>query len=177
MHKEFNLEVEWVNYELHPETPLEGVDMAVRFKGLDVEGMLSRLNRMGEPFGARFGTLTTLANSGPAIKAAEAARDQGRLEEFSCEIFSSYFTKGLNIGQREVLLDAARAAGLDPADIGEALDNGRYDARLARVRDETAALEIAAAPTFIIEGGLDRIVGAQPLDRFRQALGKGPRKL
>lgn len=172
MRKEFDLEDTWVNIEIHPETPAEGVSLAERFAGRDVSGMHAALRRRAAEFGLEVGDRDRLSNSRLATAAGEYARDHDSYPEFSRAVFDAYFARGEDIGDGDVLARCALAAGLDADDLHAALSDDRYADRLDAAMREAAAAGVSGVPTFIV-GGRERIVGAQPLDVLREALRRG----
>ncbi|MDY6835164.1 MAG: DsbA family protein, partial [Chloroflexota bacterium] len=106
-----------------------------------------------------------------AIEASEFARDNDRFDEFHEEVFRSFFAHGRDIGDIDVLTEVAEGVGLDSNRLKKELGGKKYAERLELVRIETIKDGVTAAPTFIIEGS-EHIVGAQPLDVFRQALSR-----
>lgn len=169
LRKEFDLDDTWVDIEIHPETPAEGVSLAERFAGRDVSAMYAALRRRGAEFGLEMNEVARLSNSHLAIAAGEYARDHKRYREFSRAVFEAYFARGEDIGDVDVLARCTVAAGLDAGDLRAALADDRYAARLDAAMREAAAARVSGVPTFIV-GGRERIVGAQPLDVLRAAL-------
>ena len=165
--EEFDLAVEWLGFEIHPETPREGMPLVKMFPGADVEAMTRRLNSMGAPFGLSFQKIVNISNSRLSLEAAEFAKAQGRFDAFHHSAFQAYFTQGKDIGDRNVLVQIGKDTGLDTTALRIALETGRYGKHLETVKTEAAGLGISAAPTFIINDA-DRIVGAQPLEVFRE---------
>lgn len=108
------------------------------------------------------------ANSHVAAAADLFARDKGLQEPFHTNMFKAYWQEHRNIGQRDVVLDVARASGLDAAELEQALEEGRYESELADVYDECGRYGISGVPTFII--GRYMVVGAQPYDVLERAL-------
>jgi predicted DsbA family dithiol-disulfide isomerase len=155
--------------EIHPETPPEGVLLAVRLPGIDWEGMYQNLRRSGAHYGITFGDVKLLSNSRLSLEAGEYARDHGRFHEFHEKIFRAYFTEVKDIGRMEVILEAARSAGLDTQVLAAALREGRYRARLQEVQQESERYGVTGVPAFIVEEQY-KIVGAQPLEVFRETL-------
>jgi predicted DsbA family dithiol-disulfide isomerase len=160
-----------VSYELHPETPPSGMLLSERFKGYDLSGFYDQLRARGEEFGIVFSKHTLLSNSKSALEASEFARDQGMYDAFHKNIFAVYFTEGLDIGNLEVIADIAGKSGLDKSRVLEAIKNGRYAPRLISAREEGQSINLTGVPTFIIEGKY-KIVGAQPVEVFRNFLNK-----
>ena len=160
-----------MSYELHPETPGEGVLLSERFKGLDMAGFYEQLRARGREAGVVFGNRTLLSNSRLALEASEYARDQGKYKSFHENIFQAYFTYGQDIGSREIIAAVAGKSNLDTVEILKAIEDGRYAPRLAEARKEGQLINLTGVPTFIIEAKY-KIVGAQPIGVFREFLHK-----
>ena len=141
----------------------------MRLPGLDWEGLYQNLRRSGAPYGITFGDVKLLSNSRLSLEAGEYARDHGRFDEFHEKVFHEYFTEVKDIGRMDVIMDAARAAGLDTEGLTAALQEGRYHERLRKAQQESQRQEITGVPTFIIDERY-KIVGAQPLEVFRDTL-------
>ncbi len=161
--------MEWRGLEIHPETPSEGVPLTARFRPQDIERMMAHLRAMGAPLGIPFVDRTLLSTSRPALQAAEYAREAGMFDAFHVALFSAYFSQGLDIGNRDVLLRIGAEAELNPDGLAEALESGRYLPKLRETQEEATRLGVTGVPTFFL-GEKKRIVGAQPLDVFRAAL-------
>jgi predicted DsbA family dithiol-disulfide isomerase len=160
---------EWVGCEIHPETPPEGVLLTVRLPGIDWEGMYQNLRRSGAQYGITFGDVKLLSNSRLSLEAGEYARDHGRFHEFHEEIFRAYFTGVKDIGRMDVILEAACSVGLDTEELAKALREGQYRARLREAQEQSERYGVTGVPAFIIEEKY-KIVGAQPLEVFRETL-------
>jgi predicted DsbA family dithiol-disulfide isomerase len=167
--KEFDLQMKWLGFEIHPETPPEGMPLVKMFPRVDIEAMTTRLNSMGAPFGLNFRKIVTISNSRLSLEAGEFAREQGRFEQFHHAVFQAYFSQGNDIGSIEVLKQICKDAGLDADALEKSLETGKYRRVLEETKGEAARLGITAAPTFILNEK-DRIVGAQSLDVFRERL-------
>jgi predicted DsbA family dithiol-disulfide isomerase len=169
LNKEFDLQVEWLAFEIHPETPPEGMPLTTMFPRADAESMAGRLNSMGEPYGITFRKIEHIANSRLSLEAGEFAKQQGRFDQFHHAVFEAYFSRGKDIGSLEILTEIGRSAGLDATALETALKTGTYRQTLESMREEASRLAITAAPTFLINDQ-DRIVGAQPIEVFRKKL-------
>jgi predicted DsbA family dithiol-disulfide isomerase len=143
------------------------------FRQADIDRMMEHLRNMGASFGITFADRPFLSNSRPALIAAELARELGRFQPVHEAIFSAYFSQGFDIGDLDVLSDIVRNAGLDAAVLKNAVRNSTYASRLQQAQQEAVQAGVTGVPTFII-AGKRTIVGAQPLDVFRKALGKSP---
>jgi len=131
--------------------------------------MFQNLNISGSSFDIEFKNVNLLANSRIAMEAAEFARVQGMFNQFHEAVFDSYFTKGKNIGDINIILELAENIGLNSNELCNALKGNKYNAILEQVKEEAINKGINAAPTFCIEGK-DRIMGAQSIEIFRKTI-------
>ena len=133
--------------------------------------MYSSLRLSGAQYGIKFGQVSLLSNSRMALEAGEFARDHDKFDLFHEKIFCSYFTKTNDIGSMDVIMETAGDVGLSSAELQQALNEKRYLQRLENVTQKAHKNGINSAPTFIIEDKFT-ITGAQPIDVFREILGK-----
>lgn len=160
-----------MSYELHPETPPTGMLLSERFKGHDLTSFYEQMRARGKEVGVVFGNRTLLSNSRLALMAAEYARDLGQHDSFHENIFHAYFTEGLDIGNPDVIAAVAKKSGLDEKEMLSAVEDGRYTSRLDEARKEGQLINLTGVPMFIIENKY-KIVGAQPIEAFRDLLDK-----
>ncbi|MGD9819241.1 MAG: DsbA family protein [Desulfomonilaceae bacterium] len=167
--REFDFEEEWVSYELHPETPKEGVAISEKFPELNLGKFRAGLNSKSEQYGIRFGDFSLISNSSISLQVGELAKDLRKYSMYHKNIFEAYFVDALDIGRIEVVVEVAKKSQIPESFVHEALNSGKYLARLEQARQEGAELGINAVPTFIING-VRKLVGAQPLVRFKKIL-------
>lgn len=104
-----------------------------------------------------------------ALQLAELARAEGRHADIHPRLFSAYWTEGRDIGDVDVLVDIAQAAGLSAEKAREVLE---ADAYVDQVRASTAAAEragVTGVPAWVIDRKV-LVPGAQPHDIFDQVL-------
>ncbi|MDD5171294.1 MAG: DsbA family protein [Syntrophales bacterium] len=169
--KEFDITDTWISYELHPETPPEGILLSERFRGRDVSKMYDHLRQRGKEFGIVFVDRTLLSNSRLALEASEYARDMGKHEKFNDHMFHAYFTEALNIGEVETLSIIADRCGLDTAGLMNALKDHTFKPRLDEAKKEGRRINLTGVPTFIINEKY-KVIGAQPVEAFSEILNK-----
>jgi predicted DsbA family dithiol-disulfide isomerase len=169
--QEFDLTVEWLGFEIHPDTPREGMLLSTLFPQLDSRQMFSHLQTMAAPYGITFADLARISNSRLSLEASEFAKEQGRFDQLHRLLFRAYFSQARDIGDIEVLAQLGEEAGLDPVALTQALRAGTYHPIIDTMRKEAVSLGVTAAPTFLIDDR-DRIIGAQSIDVFRKKLGK-----
>lgn len=167
--KEFDFEEEWVSYELHPETPREGVAITDKFPDLNLKQFRAGLNSKSAQYGVSFGEFDRISNSFLSLQVGELAKELGLYKAYHENIFRAYFGDGLDIGDLNVVIDVARKSGIDEHPVTDALNSGRFVEKLEQARREGSELGITSVPTFIIDEKT-KLIGAQPLARFKKAL-------
>lgn len=102
--------------------------------------------RLGIPFSPPpVTTDPTRAGAGSLL-----AEQQGRLREYVVEVMHAEWGEGRDIGQIEVLQDAGRRAGLDPAALTAAVDDPALLARLGEHMQQAQALGVFGVPSFVV---------------------------
>jgi predicted DsbA family dithiol-disulfide isomerase len=160
---EFELELDWCGFELHPSTPPGGVPLSRLFPNAPLPAMHERTKRFGASFGVTgFEPSDWLWNSRKALAIAEYARDAGRLEPFRQIVMNAHWREGKSLERDEDLAVMAQSAGLDvPRALAAATDAAllaRVDARQADAREHG----VRGIPTFVF-GDL-AVVGCQPYE-------------
>ena len=174
MQNEYDIQVEYVNFPLHPNTPPQGISLADLFGGSAAlpriresqKQLLALAAQEGLPMKER----TMTYNSRLAQELGCWAESKGKGPQFHDAVFKAYFAEGQAISDPEVLAALARQVGLDPAEARTVLRERRYK---ETVDQQWAACEnagITGVPTFEVEGR--RVVGAQPLDVLADLLEK-----
>ncbi|MEX0786951.1 MAG: DsbA family oxidoreductase [Dehalococcoidia bacterium] len=177
LQREFELDVTWHPYELHPEFPPEGIDRAQRPPR--PEGYVSRLRSLMDEAGLPFQPSQHVPNSHRALEASEFARERGAFELYHRALFDAYFGRGRDIGDIAVLKDLGSEAGLDANELGEAIESGAYAALIDQRTEQARMRGASGTPTFIFEkDGFELpIVGAQEYALFQnvaQRMGARP---
>ena len=169
MKQEFTIIDEWLPFEIHPDTPPEGVLWKDYFPGMDPEAFFQQLDERGRKMGVRFGPQPLMSNSRMAMQGGEFAKEHGKYDPYHEGVFRAFFTDCRDIGNQEVILDLAKGVGLDASALSAALEDGIYMTRLQEASKMAKMNGFSAAPTFVIEG-YGSISGAQPIDTFRAIL-------
>lgn len=170
LQKEFEVEVEWKNIEIHPETPLNGVPLA-QIDSSFFSQMWLNVERLAKESGIEIRPPTVMANSSLAMIAVEYARKENLFEAFHDAVFRAYWQEGKNIGDIKVLLEVAKTIGLDP------LGLNTYFKENAIEKHSRSALDhpVSGVPTFVI--GDETVVGAQPYKVIRETFSKAGHSL
>jgi predicted DsbA family dithiol-disulfide isomerase len=139
-----------------PERPGEGKELSPSVKNL------------ADEIGLKMVRPDFIANSRPALEAAEYAREQGKFEEFHLAVFKAYWEYAKNIGQMSVLREIAASCGLNADEMERLLNEKRYAAKVERENQEAIQMGITGIPAYIL--GPYLIVGAQPYSNFKKGM-------
>ncbi|WP_099865999.1 DsbA family oxidoreductase [Pararhizobium haloflavum] len=172
------VEVNWRPFQLDATLPKEGKDrrryLEDKFGGSErAAEAYANVRRAGDleaiPFD--FDAITVSANTLDAHRMIRWAGEVGRVaQDRLVEIlFRRYFTEGAQIGDDDVLADAAEEAGLDRTVIETKL---RGDLDRQSVEAEIASAQrmgVQGVPCFILDGKY-AVSGAQPADVLADAI-------
>ena len=126
LQKEFDIDIKWTAFPLHPETPAEGLTLEELFAGrpVDIKQVLAHLTRTAKDLGLPFGKREKTYNSRLSQELSKLAEMQGCGERFHMAAFRAYFVDGLNIGLRSTLVELGTTIGLSAEQVLEVLEKG-----------------------------------------------------
>ena len=108
----------------------------------------------------------------PALEAAKCVALQGddAFERVHLLLFESFFSKGINIGKREEVIEIVRSAGVEMERFLKDYDAGTARAKVMREYEEAlTTYQVNSIPT-VIFGGNQRVIGATPLEEYLKIL-------
>ena len=168
---EFEIQLEWRGFQIHPDWPADGIS-ADKLRGngdaAARDATWKRITAMADAVGFQIKAPSVLTNSRAALAATEFARDSGRDEALEERIYNAYFNEGVNIGKAETVVRLASEAGLDAGEIADAIKAPKYEMRLKNNALAANNRGVSGVPTFFI--GEYPLVGAQSLDAMRAIL-------
>ena len=150
--------MEWKAFEIHPETPREGIKTANYFPNYDMERMKNQIENFGKDVGIKLNG-HMLANSKLSLAANEFAKEKGKFNAFHKAIFKANFEDRENIGDIDVLLEIASSIGLNKEELSQYLDDQKNLNAIDESSAEAMKLGITGVPSFIINNKM--VVGAQ----------------
>ena len=169
LEKEFGVDVEWKGFEIHPETPAGGSDLAsLGFDEATATAMRSRVLELSDEAGLELNLPSRISNSRLALQIAEFAKEKGKFKEYHEAVFRAYWQEAKDIGNREQLFSLAAQAGLDREELESYLESGKAAGKLNQHLEEVREYGISGVPTFVI--GDKMVVGAQPYEVLKKVL-------
>jgi predicted DsbA family dithiol-disulfide isomerase len=173
MKQEFDLDVDWRGFQIHPDWPATGipVEKVYGVDGSDArKAAWERISTMATEIGIAMRPPTVLTNSHNALAACECAIAAGKGEEFEERVYRAYFGDGANIGDPEVLKKLAGDVGLEAAQIEEAIASPQVQLKLKNNALVAHQHGVSGVPTFFI--GTYPLVGAQSEATMRKILAR-----
>lgn len=164
--KEFELDIEWKGFEIHPEFPPQGKKSNKKSSKSIRIG--SRVSQMASQDGITIKSPGFAANSRLALEASEFAKTKGLFEAFHEAIYEAYFRDGLNIGDINRVFEIGTQVGLDKDELKEVLNNRAMYQNIDDNKKEAQKNNILGVPTYIL-GGFP-IHGYQSKDTFRKVI-------
>ena len=167
--EKFELDVDWQPFEIHPETPTQGLMVdQLPFPPGYLEMVLTNVKKLAAEDGIEIQFSGKMPNSRLALYLSEYARENGKFNQFHKLVLDSYWKKGEDIGDVEILEKLIKSVGLD---FEEALSYAKSEKPrkiLEDVRNYLHRRGINGVPTFFIEEKI--VVGAQPLELFTKVI-------
>jgi len=161
--------VAWVPFELHPEAPVEGIPREAYFGRARSDQMRSHLQSVAAEVGLTMESRDVIINSRRALGAAEFAREKGKFDEMHHALFKAHWERTSRLEDVDDLVTIGEGIGLDPVELRQAIEGGRYEPLIDESRREAESVGINAIPAHVF-GGRYLVVGAQPLEIFQRVL-------
>lgn len=162
------LQVRWLPFPLHPDTPEQGMLLSELFRGANVDAMHERLYAIMDELALPYSkTRDRLFNTRKAQELALWAQEQDGGAALIAVLFRSYFVDDRNLADDAVLLDAVAQAGLDVAAARAVLTQRSYAAEVDAAWEQARQYRLNGVPAFV--GGGYQFSGYQPvaeMERF-----------
>jgi predicted DsbA family dithiol-disulfide isomerase len=168
---EFELDIEWRGFQIHPDWPATGIpaEKVYGANGSDArKAAWERISSMATEAGITMRPPSVLTNSHNALAACEFAIESGKGEAFERRVYRAYFEEGSNIGDIEVLKKLATEVGLDAEQVAFAIASPEAQLKLKHNALVAHQHGVSGVPTFFI--GNYPLVGAQSEATMRKIL-------
>ena len=164
-------------FELNPDMPREGQNVGEHIAqkyGADPERSkgtrdLIRTSAAAFGFAMNSGSDSRIWNTFDCHRLLHWAGLSGHQAALKLALFTTHFSDGANLGDPEVLVAAAVAAGLDADAAREILASGAYGDGVRRDEAFWRQQGISAVPAIVIDGKY-LITGGQPVEAFEKAI-------
>jgi len=169
-------EITFHPFLLDPDTPPGGDDLRERLRrkyGGDPEAMFGRVEAMARESGIPldFAKVRRSASTIGAHTLLRHAKARGTQVALARALFEAYFLEGADIGAPDVLAGIATRHGFEAAEVRSLLA-APNEVRATREEAESAASQGIRGVPFTVFGGAFAVSGAQPVEVFREAIGR-----
>lgn len=166
LRQNYNVNVKWMFFPLHPETPADGATLEELFAGrnIDIDAMYARMKKLMDEEGLPYGQRTHTYNSRLAQELAVWADSIPGFEALHDKLYRAYFVDRQNIGTIDVLVDLAGSVGLDVDAAREVLEQRTHKDEISAHWEQARSYGVTGVPTFVA-GGYG-VVGAQPYEHL-----------
>jgi len=168
--KDYDIEVRWTAFPLHPNTPEEGLTIEELFAGrsIDIEKIMLRQKQVADELGLPLERRKKTYNSRLAQELAKWAESKGRGHSFHQAVFRTYFVEGKNIGRVDVLAALSKSIGLPEEEGRSVLELRTFKEAVDSDWSRSRELGIRGVPTFWVNR--QAVVGFQPYKVFEQLM-------
>lgn len=163
--------IEWLPFELNPDMPTEGMERSVyrarKFgaeRSADLDAQMIALGH-AEGITFAFGRMQRTPNTRKCHMLMAAARQQGGAHVLAEALFRAYFEDGRDVGDEDVLMGLANAAGLDQEQVAAALSNDELRSLIISVEAQAGEMQISGVPFFIVDRKT-AVPGAQTAEQW-----------
>jgi predicted DsbA family dithiol-disulfide isomerase len=172
LRKEHGVQVKFVHFPLHPDTPQEGKSLAELFagRGYDMNKMQAQMRARMEAEGLPYGQRSMTYNSRLAQELGKWAESQPGGEAIHDALFRAYFVEGRNIGDVDELVKIAQSVGLPGDKARDVLEKRTHKAAVDADWEKSRHYGVTGVPTFVV--GERGVVGAQPYEALEQLVTK-----
>jgi len=168
--REFDADVEWLPFDLHPEYPPEGIPLADlhRRYGIGTGADDPLIERFAEA-GLTYNRPDIVPNTRLALRMSELARDAGLHDAFHDRLMDAYWSEATDIGDPDQLRRLAAEVGLDADGVERVIADGSlYLDDVQQSTGQAQSVGINAIPAFVLDRRLI-VLGAHPIETFRSA--------
>ena len=162
------MQVKWVHFPLHPDTPAAGRSLEEMFagRGYDIPKMQAQMRARMAAEGLPYGSRSMTYNSRLAQELGAWADGQPGGEAIHDALFRAYFVDARNIGDPEALVEIATSVGLPAEAAREVIEKRTHKAAIDADWEKSREYGVTGVPTFVI--GRNGVVGAQPYEALER---------
>lgn len=148
----YDIKINWCLLEIHPENSEQGEPIAsLDYTSEHWNQLLQNLKRVAHEENIPLAEITFTTNSKNALLLAETCKQLGHDAFYALHenLFAAYFVEQKNIGDKNILREIARQAGIDEAIVESAWADGPQHQRILNNYHTARKYEIQSVPSFI----------------------------
>jgi len=166
LEREYEVKICYRAFPLNPDIPENGMPVEELFGNnfsLMAEKML-QLEKIAATFGLPLTKRSTISNTRLAQELAKWAETKGKLKEYQDAIYKAYFSDGLNIADKTILMEITEVCGLSKEEALKIIDTRVFSKAVDMDWNKSEELVIMAAPTYIMNG--TKLMGSQKYENL-----------
>ena len=163
--REFDADVTWLPFDLHPEYPPEGITLGELHRRYGI-GERDPLRDRFQAAGLVYDRPETVPNTKLALRLTELARERGLHEPFHDRLMDAYWRDAANLSDPDVL--RALAHDLPADEVERTIAGDAYRDRVAASTRQAQSIGVTGVPAFLLDGKL-LVLGAHPRETFERA--------
>jgi predicted DsbA family dithiol-disulfide isomerase len=167
---DYELDVDWCFFEIHPENPAEGKPVEeLGYPPEQWKRMMANLEQMARDDGLALAPRTFTTNSHSALLLAQATRTLApqAFDGLHKRLFETYFAERQNIGDRDVLRKIAIECAIREDVVEQAWSDPIYEQHLRDQSWRAAQVGVQGVPAFLF--GRYMVAGAVPAQTLVRA--------
>jgi predicted DsbA family dithiol-disulfide isomerase len=166
LRRERGIAIRYTLFPLHPEVPVEGMELAELFRGRtgQLEESKGRLKEAAAATGLPLARRDRISNTRRAQELEKWAVAMGKGDDFRRQAFHAYFAEGKDIAQLPVLEEIVAAVGLPADDVWEVLTVGLFAAVVDEDWLRAREMGVTVVPFYLY--GEEALVGFRPYEDF-----------
>ena len=162
----YDLKINWCFLEIHPENSAEGEPVTdLDYSSEFWDELMKNLKRVAEEENIPLAEHLFTTNSKDALLLSEACKQLGAETFYQLheKIFTAFFVKNKNIGDRNILRELAKSCGIDDTAIDKAWSAPEHQQRLLENFNHARKYQIKSVPSFIfgervLNGVVDEVI-------------------
>lgn len=162
----YPVDIRWIHFPLHPETPTQGMSLAELFAGRDIAPMRQRLQQLMSDAGLPYGDRTHTYNSRLAQELGKWADSQEGGEAIHDALYKAYFADAVNISDIDELVKIAESVGLDPVQARRVIEKREFESAVDEDWQRSRETGVTGVPTFYANDLV--VVGCQPYETLEK---------
>jgi len=177
------VQVRWRPYQLDPTIPAGGLDRQTYMRNkFGDDGRLEQIHERLRALGAEegiayaFDKIERSPNTLDAHRLIRWAAEAGVQDAVVDKLFSLYFEQGRDIGDRKLLTEVAREAGMDAEGVEKRLAEGADEREVHQEIAQAQSLGVTGVPFFIFASRFG-VPGAQSAEVLSSALERARKSL
>jgi predicted DsbA family dithiol-disulfide isomerase len=172
-----HIEIGWQPFELNPDMPTEGESLPEHISRKygstpeEAEHNADQITELGAEMGFKFDFFDgmRIVNTRDTHILLDYAKDHGKQTELKMRLFDAYFNERKDISDRKILIQEIQSVGLNTDEALARLDNTAVREQNESQEEHWRNRGVTAVPT-VVFGNTGALVGAQPVDVYKQAL-------